>query len=83
MDVEHTSRNPDAPRAVVPRDSALKKQIAECLGWETFDADRMLETLEIISINVDMITLHFKNGESKSFQYIQPKQKHRKRRKSE
>ncbi len=83
VDVEHTSRNPDAPRAVVPRDSALKKQIAECLGWETFDADRMLETLEIISINVDIITLHFKNGESKSFQYIQPKQKHRKRRETE
>ena len=83
VDVEHTSRNPNAPRTVVPRDSALKEQIAACLGWETFDADRMFDVLEIISINVDIITLHFKNGETKSFQYIQPKQKRRKRRETE
>ena len=83
VDVEHTGRNPNAPRTVVPRDSALKEQIAACLGWETFDADRMFDVLEIISINVDIITLHFKNGETKSFQYIQPKQKRRKRRETE
>ena len=39
----------------------------------------MFETLSGICVNVDMVTLHFKNGGTKQFQYIQPKQIHRKR----
>ncbi len=74
VDVEHTERNESAPRPLIPHDSVLKEQIADCLGWEKFDADRMFDMLEIITINVDMITLHFKNGGTKSFKYI-----HRKR----
>ena len=79
VDVEHTVRAKDTPRPVVFRDSALRKQIASVLGWETFNADRMFETLSGICVNVDMVTLHFKNGGTKQFQYIQPKQIHRKR----
>ncbi len=79
VDVEHTVRAKDTPRPVVFRDSALRKQIASALGWETFNADRMFETLSGICVNVDMVTLHFKNGGTKQFQYIQPKQIHRKR----
>lgn len=73
VDVEHTQRNKNAPRPLLPRDSALKKQIAGCLGWKEFNADRMFELLKIITINVDVITLHFKNGDKKSFKYIPPK----------
>ena len=79
VDVEHTMRAKDTPRPVVFRDSALKAQIASVLGWETFDADRMFETLSGISVNMDMVTLHFKDGGAKQFRYIQPKQIHRKR----
>ena len=39
----------------------------------------MFETLSGISVNVDVITLHFKDGGTKAFRYIQPKQIHRKR----
>lgn len=69
VDVEHTVRAKDTPRPVVFRDSALRKQIASALGWETFNADRMFETLSGICVNVDMVTLHFKNGGTKQFQY--------------
>ena len=79
VDVEHTVRAKDTSRPVVFRDSALKTQIASALGWETFDADRMFEALSGISVNVDMVTLHFKDGSTKQFRYIQPKQIHRKR----
>lgn len=79
VDVEHTMRAKDTPRPVVFRDSALRKQIASVLGWETFDAGRMFETLSGISVNVDMVTLHFKDGDAKQFRYIQPRQVHRKR----
>ncbi len=79
VDVEHTQRNREAPRCLVPRDSALKRQITEFLGWEEFDADMMFEELSLITINVDVITLHYKNGGSGSFRYIPPKQIHRKR----
>ena len=72
-------RAKDTPRPVVFRDSALRKQIASALGWETFNADRMFETLSDISVNVDMVTLHFKDGDAKQFRYIQPRQIHRKR----
>ena len=57
----------------------MKTQIASALGWETFDADRMFEALSGISVNVDMVTLHFKDGGTKQFRYIQLKQIHRKR----
>ena len=79
VDVEHTMRAKDTPRPLVLRDSALKKQLASALGWEAFDADRMFETLSGIGIDVDMITLRVKDGSTKRFQYIQPKQIHRKR----
>lgn len=83
VDVEHTERNKDAPRPLIPQDSVLKKQITDCLGWEVFNADRMFELLEIITINVDVITLHFKDGGEKSFRYIPAKQIHRKRKVTE
>ena len=79
IDPEHTMRKKGTPRPVVFRDSALKKQIAAVLGWETFDADRMFETLSGISADVDMVTLHFKEGGGQTFRYIPPKQIHRKR----
>ena len=83
VDVEHTQRDKNAPRPLIPQDSVLKKQIADCLGWEEFNADRMFEVLEIITIKVDIITLHFKEGGTKSFKYIPAKQIHRKRKVSE
>lgn len=83
VDVEHSERNKESPRPLVLRNSALKKQIADFLGWEEFDADRMFEELRIISINIDMITLHFKDGREQSFRYIQPKQIHRKRKEAD
>ena len=79
VDVEHTMRAKDTPRPIVFRDGALKAQIISALGWKTFDADRMFETLSGISVNVDLVTLHFKDGVTKAFRYIQPKQIHRKR----
>ena len=79
VDVEHTQRAKDAPRPLVFRDSALKTQIAAALGWEVFDADRMFETLFGISVNVDVVTLHFKEGGAQTFRYVPPKQIHRKR----
>ena len=79
VDVEHTQRAKDAPRPLVFRDSALKAQIASALGWDAFDADRMFETLSGISVNVDMVTLHLKDGGDQAFPYIPPKQIHRKR----
>ena len=79
VDVEHTERAKDAPRPLVFRDSALKAQIASALGWDAFDADRMFETLSGISVNVDMVTLHLKDGGDLVFRYIPPKQIHRKR----
>ena len=79
IDPEHKDRAKDAPRPVVFRDSALKVQIADVLGWEEFDADRMFETLSGISVDVDMVTLHFKDGGTKAFKYIPPKQIKRKR----
>lgn len=45
--------------------------------------DRMFEVLEIITINVDIITLHFRTAGTKSFKYIPAKQIHRKRKVSE
>ena len=79
VDVEHTQRAKDTPRPLVFRDSALKAQIASALGWEAFSADRMFETLSGISVNVDMVTLHLKDGGDQAFRYIPPKQIHRKR----
>ena len=79
VDVEHTMRAKETPRPLVIRDSALKKQIAEALGWEAFDAGRMFETLSGISVNVDLVSLHFKDGGTKAFRYIPPKVIHRKR----
>ena len=78
-DVEHTERNKESPRPLIPQDNVLKKQIADCLGWDDFDADRMFELLKIITINVDIITLHFKDGSTNSFKYIPAKVIHRKR----
>lgn len=78
-DFEHTERNKSAPRSLILRDGVLKRQIADCLGWDEFDASKMFEILRLITINVDIITLHFKDGSTKSFQYIQAKQIHRKR----
>ena len=59
--------------------SALKKQIADALGWEAFDTDAMLETLTKIGANVNVLTLYFKDGHTQTFEYIPPKQIHRKR----
>ena len=57
-----------------------KDQLAERTGLQLIDpADRMFEALSGISVNVDMVTLHFKDGSTKQFRYIQPKQIHRKR----
>jgi hypothetical protein len=39
----------------------------------------MFETLSGISVNVDVVTLHFKDGGTNAFQYIPPKVIHRKR----
>lgn len=39
----------------------------------------MFETLSGISADVDMVTLHFKEGVEQTFRYIPPKQIHRKR----
>lgn len=39
----------------------------------------MLETLTKIGANVNVITLYFKDGHTQSFEYIPPKQIHRKR----
>ena len=41
--------------------------------------DYMLETLTKIGANVNVITLYFKDGHTQSFEYIPPKQIHRKR----
>ncbi len=82
VDVEHTQRAKDTPRPLVFRDTALKKQIAEALGWEAFNADRMFETLSGISVNVNMVTLRFKDDGAQTFRYIPPKQIHRKRKES-
>ena len=82
MDVEHTERAKDSPRPLVFRDIALKKQIAEILGWDDFDTDRMFEAFSGISVNIDMVTLHFKDGGAQTFRYIPPKQIHRKRKES-
>ena len=79
IDPEHRDRAKDTPRPLAFRDSALKKQIAEVLGWETFDADAMFEKLTKLSANVNIITLYFKDGHTQSFEYIPPKQIHRKR----
>ncbi|MGN1382735.1 MAG: hypothetical protein ACI4W2_07970, partial [Eubacterium sp.] len=79
IDPEHNERAKDTPRPLAFRDSALKKQIADALGWEAFDADAMLETLTKIGANVNVITLYFKDGHTQSFEYIPPKQIHRKR----
>lgn len=82
-DPEHKGRAKDTPRPLVLRDSALKKQIATALEWNVFDADKMFEVLAGISVNVDMVALHFKNGKTEMFRYVQPKQIHRKRKVSE
>lgn len=82
VDVEHTERAKDSPRPLVFRDIALKKQIAEILGWDDFDTDRMFEAFSGISVNIDMVTLHFKDGGAQTFRYIPPKQIHRKRKES-
>lgn len=79
IDPEHRDRAKDTPRPLAFRDSALKKQIADALGWERFDADVMFEALTKIGANVDIITLYFKDGHTKSFKYTPPKQIHRKR----
>jgi len=79
IDPEHKDRVENSARPPVFRDSALKRQIADVLGWEDFDADRMFETLSGITANLDMVTLYFKDGEVKRFRYIPPKQIHRKR----
>lgn len=42
----------------------------------------MFETLSGISVNVNMVTLRFKDGGAQTFQYIPPKQIHRKRKES-
>ena len=79
VDAEHAERDKSAPRPIIPRDSVLKKQITDCLGWDEFDGDKLLSVLEIITINVDVVTLHFKDGSEKSFRYIPEKQTRRKR----
>lgn len=79
IDPEHRDRAKDTPRPLAFRDSALKKQIADALGWERFDADVMFEALTKIGANVDIITLYFKDGHTQSFKYTPPKQIHRKR----
>lgn len=39
----------------------------------------MADRIKGITINVDIVTLHFKDGGTKSFKYIPAKQLHRKR----
>ena len=79
IDPEHNERAKSTPRPLAFRDSALKKQIADALGWEAFDADAMLETLTKIGANMNVLTLYFKDGHTQTFEYIPPKQIHRKR----
>ena len=79
IDPEHNERARGTPRPLAFRDSALKKQIADALGWEAFDADAVLETLTKIGANLNVLTLYFKDGHTQSFEYIPPKQIHRKR----
>ena len=78
-DYKHNKYAKGTPKTLMLRDTALKNQIAEQLGWVEFDADKMFEILEIISVNRDMVTLHFKDGHNETFRYIQPKIIHRKR----
>ena len=62
IDPEHSERAKGTPRPLAFRDSALKKQIADALGWEAFDADAMLERRSpSIGANVNVITLYFKD----------------------
>ncbi len=74
-DMEHISK--DTPKASAIRDSDLKERITEILGWEEFDAEKMFELLEIITVNKNLVTLHFKDGGSESFKYALPSKKRR------
>lgn len=79
---DHSKRAPETPKPPYIRYTALKEQTAAALGWDAFDADMMFETLTGISADGATITLHFKCGGERIFQYIPPKQIHRKRKES-
>ncbi len=66
-DAEHTGDK--ALRAVGIKDTDLKERIADILETDKFDGDLMLEVLEIITVNKNVVTLHFKDGRSESFKY--------------
>ena len=76
---DHNRIAPGAPRPIVLRDSALKVQIAGAMHMDAFDEEKMHAQLSEISVSVDRITLCFRDGHTREFTYVQPKQKKRRR----
>lgn len=76
-----SNKSTDIRRPVCLHDTALRQQVAEAMGMETFNPDEMHTQLSYISVLDDMVTLHYKDGRITSFQYIKPKWDAHKRRK--
>ena len=58
-------------------DEILKNLICDVLNIEVFDSDIMIENLTHISVEKDMLTFHFINGDKTQKQYPKVKQKYR------
>ena len=74
--------NKVAPNEVKPKliqDAALKKQIAAILEIPEFDAEIMEQRLSHISILVDRLTFHFRDGHTVTQQYIPSKRQYRRK----
>ena len=72
---DHNRIAPGAPRPIPLRDSLLKQQIATAMGLDSFDAEIMYKELTHISVNRDIVTLHYRNGPDRTFTYIQQRKK--------
>ena len=76
---DHNKIAPDAPRPTPLRDGALREHIARAMGMPVFDENEMHNRLELISVEGSMVTLHYRNGDTATFEYVQPKQIKRRR----
>ena len=71
----HNKTAPGTPRPVPLLDEELRQQVAEAMNMEAMNENEMHSQLNEISVNVDRITLHYKDGRTQAFQYVHKRRK--------
>lgn len=81
--IETNNIENSAPRPIPMDDGVLKILIAEVMGTEKFDADKMTATFSHISVIGDMLTFHYLDGREIAKKYVPGKRGYRRKSKED